>query len=467
MNDFCARPSRKGVRPILFAILKAICGISFMNSNLRWLIVGSSTCIVGLLLVGARSGRAVERDDVYGHLKVYTEVLERIKLEYVEEPDMKSVTLGAINGLLESVDPFASYLNADQYRQYEKGVDSGGKASVGLILAKRYGYVAVVDALPGSPADKANISTGDLIESINNVATRDMPLAYAEQLLRGDVGSTTTITVLRLKNPEPEKITLTRANVSYPAVLAKMMPGDVGYLHVTSLEGNRVEEAKTKLADLKKQGAKYIVLDVRHCSTGDQEKGVPLANLFLDKGEITYLKGQKSDKQDFTAKADEVVWQGPLVVITDRATAGGAEIAAAALLDDKRAQVVGERSYGDASMRKTVQMDDGGAVILSVAKYYSPSGKAIQDGGVTPSVQLAENDSTPDLDQDGNPIPGAPTKPTEDNLLKQSIELVTGKTTIAQLTGDGGPIRPGDDDSDHPIIKKSPAASPEKSNPEK
>jgi carboxyl-terminal processing protease len=418
------------------------------------MIVGGSTCIVVLLLVGARSGRAVERDDVYGHLKVYTEVLERIKLEYVEEPDMKSVTLGAINGLLESVDPFASYLNADQYRQYEKGADTS-KASVGLILAKRYGYVAVVDALPGSPADKANINTGDLIESINNVATRDMPLAYAEQLLRGDSGSTITVTVLRLKNPEPEKITLTRANVSYPAVLGKMMPNDVGYLHVTSLAGTRVDEAKTRLAELKKQGAKYVVLDLRHCSTGDQEKGVPLANLFLDNGEIAYLKGQKTDKQDFTAKADDSVWQGPLVVITDRATAGGAEIAAAALLDDKRAQVVGERSYGDASLRKTIQMDDGGAVILSVAKYYSPSGKAIQDGGVTPSVQLAENDSTPELDQDGNPVPGAPTKPTEDNLLKQSIELVTGKTTIAQLTGDtNGPIRPAIED--HPIVDKSP-----------
>jgi carboxyl-terminal processing protease len=427
-----------------------------MNSNLRWTIIGSSTCIVVLLLLGARSGGAVAHDDVYGHLKVYTEVLERIKLEYVEEPDMKSVTLGAINGLLESVDPFASYLNADQYRQYEKGVDTG-KAGVGLVLAKRYGYVAVVDAIPGSPADKANIITGDLIESINNVATRDMPLAYAEELLRGDAGSTINITVLRLKNPEPEKIALTRAVVVLPAVIAKMMPNDVGYLHLESLAGNRVEEAKTKLADLKKQGAKYIVLDLRHCSTGDQEKGIPLANLFLDKGEITYLEGQKTAKQDFTAKAEDDVWQGPLVVITDRATAGGSEIAAAALLDDKRAQVLGERSYGDASLRKTIQMDDGGAVILSVAKYYSPSGKAIQDGGITPSVPLAENDNTPDLDQDGNPLPGAPPKPTEDNLLKQSIELVTGKTTIAQLTNEnGGPLNPADDEDSHPIVQKSP-----------
>src|SRR6201994_5155243 len=126
-------------------------GKFFMNSSFKWTVVGSSACVVVLLLVGAKGGRAVATDDVYGNLKVYTEVLERIKLEYVEEPDMKSVTLGAINGLLESVDPFASYLSADQYHQYQKMQD-GYRAGVGLILAKRYGYVAVVDAIPDSPA---------------------------------------------------------------------------------------------------------------------------------------------------------------------------------------------------------------------------------------------------------------------------------------------------------------------------
>ena len=412
-----------------------------MNSRFKWTIVGSSTCVVVLLLVGAMNGRAVAPDDVYGHLKVYTEVLERIKLEYVEEPDMKNVTLGAINGLLESVDPFASYLNADQYRQYSKTKDTA-KAGVGLILAKRYGYVAVVDVLPGSSAEKANITTGDLIETINGIATRDMPLAYADQLLRGDANSNVGITLLRLRNPDPQKLTLTRTNIVYPAVTAKLLPAEVGYLHVASLEGSRLDEVRTKVEDLKKQGAKYMVLDLRHCSTGDDMKGIALANLFLDNGEITYLQGQKVEKQVFNAKTGESVWTGPLVLITNRSTAGGAEIAAASLLDDKRAQVVGERSYGDASVRKTIQMDDGGAVILSVAKYYSPSGKAIQDTGVVPSVQLAENDNAPETDQDGNPVPDSAPKNTGDNLLKQSIDLVTGKVTIAQLTSGSGVASP-------------------------
>jgi carboxyl-terminal processing protease len=260
---------------------------------------------------------------------------------------------------------------------------------------------------------------------------------------------------MRLKDRDPQKITLQRVAVTFPDIAAKLMPNDVGYLHVASLAGNRLQETKTKLQDLKKQGAKYIVLDLRHCSTGEQEKGVALANLFLDSGEITYLQGQKTQKKDFTATPDDDLWKGPLVVITDRATAGGAEIAAAALLDDKRAQVVGERSYGDASLRKTIQMDDGGAVILSVAKYYSPSGKAIQDTGVVPTVQLAENDNSPEYDQDGNPVPGTAPKNAEDNLLKQSIELVTGKTTIAQLTDQAnGPVVATS--GQHPIIEKRP-----------
>lgn len=431
-----------------------------MNSRLKWIIVGSSTCLVVLLLAGAVNGRAVSDSDVYGHLKVYTEVLQRIKMEYVEEPDMKGVTLGAINGLLESVDPYSSYLNADQYRQYEKNKDLK-KAGVGLVLSKRMGYLAVIDAIPGSPAAKANLSSGDLIEAIGGVATRDMPLAFAEQLLTGDPGSTVEISAVRLRSPEPQKLTLTRAATPYPAVTAKMLPNEVGYLQVQSLEGSRVTDTKSHVQELKKQGAKYLILDLRHCATGVQQNGVPLANLFLDKGEIGYVEGQKTARQNFQADPQHVVWSGPLAVIANRSTAGGAEIAAAALLDSKRAKVVGERTYGDASIRKTVQMDDGGAIILSVAKYYSPSGKAIQDTGVTPSVQVAEADSTPDLDDKGNPLPESPSKPTEDTLLKQAIEVVTAKTNVAS-SGESGSteIEKSQNPRPQPLIHKKQDQAP-------
>lgn len=413
-----------------------------MTSRFKWTVVGTSTCVVVLLLIGAVNGRAVSPDDVYGHLKVYSEVLQRIKLEYVEEPDMKSVTLGAINGLLESVDPFSSYLNPDQYKQYEKTVDEK-RADVGLVLAKRFGYIAIVDAISGSPAAKANLATGDLIDTISGVATRDMPLAYAEQLMRGTPDSTIELTVLRLKNPEPAKVTLTRTDVQYPAITAKEMPDGVGCVRVETLAGSAVASLKAKLQDLKKQGTKYVVLDLRHCSTGNQQNGVALANLFMDQGEITALQGQRVEKEAFDAEARNDVWKGPLVVLTNRSTAGGAEIAAAALLDNKRAQVVGERTYGDAGVRRAVQMDDGAAVILSVAKYYSPSGKIIQDTGVVPTVQIAEADTSPDYDENGNVVPNSEPKNVEDNILKNAIQLVTGKTTVAQLTSGSPPAQTG------------------------
>src|SRR5450759_979059 len=222
-----------------------------------------------------------------------------------------------------------------------------------------------------------------------------------------------------------------------------MLADKVGYLNVDALSPELVKQVAGAVQQLQKDGALKLMLDLRNCATGNPEDGIALANLFLNKGRITYMVGQKVPRQNFEADPAKAITTLPMAVLANRGTAGGAEVAAAALMDNKRAQVVGERTYGDAALRKAITMEDGGAVILSVAKYYSPSGKAIQDSGVTPSVQLAENESTPDVDQDGNPIPGATPKSSEDNLLKQSIDLVTGKTTIAQLTsGEAGNDRP-------------------------
>ncbi len=402
-----------------------------MNSRLKVLVVSTSTLLVLLLLLGAVHGRSASPEDTYRHLAVYTEVLSRIKSDYVEEPDMKSVTLGAVNGLLESVDPYASFLSADQYKQYLKSKNQH-KADVGLVLSKKFGYVGIVDAIPGSPAAKAGLGTTDVIETINGVATRDMPLAYAEMLLQGDPNSTVEIGVLRFRNPEPTKLTITRSALRYPQVTAKMLPEQVGWIKVQSLAENGVKETAAKVEELQHQGAKQLVLDLRHCATGGPREGVALANLFLDKGLITYLQGQKVPRENFDATAAKDISKLPLVLITNRGTADGAEIAAAALLDDKRAEIVGERTYGDASQRKAITMDDGSAVILSVAKYYSPAGKAIQDTGVTPSVPMVETDSVPDTDDDNAPVIEPQKKSTEDLLLKKAVEVVTkGKTDTA------------------------------------
>lgn len=403
-----------------------------MNSRLKFLVVTLSTFVVIVLLLGARqSGGSASSDDQYKHLGVYTEVLSRIKSDYVEEPDLKSVTLGALNGLLESVDPYASYLSADQYKQYQKSQGTR-RAGVGLILAKRLGYVGVVDAIPGSPADKAGLNTGDIIESINNVSTRDMPLVYAEMLLEGDAGSSVEVGVMKFSSPEGTKVSITRAAIQEQPVAGKMLPEQIGLLTVPSLDGNRLQDAKAKLEELQKQGAKKIILDLRNNATSTPDEGLKLANLFLDKGLMGYTQGQKSPRQDFNANPAAAVSKLPLVVMTNRGNAGGAEIAAAALLDNKRADVVGERTFGKAGVRKAITMDDGSAVILSVAKYYSPAGKAIQDNGVTPTVAVLE--AQPQIDNDDDSVQPEPSRPPkgDDIMLKKAIEVATkGASQVA------------------------------------
>jgi carboxyl-terminal processing protease len=400
-----------------------------MNSRSKFVVVMSSTCLVTLLLLGSMLSKGAPADTpgtgVYRHLAVYTEVLSRIKSEYVEEPDMKNVTLGALNGMLESLDPFASYLNADQYKDYLKNYDAY-KGDVGLVLSKKFGYIMVVDVVPGSPAAKSGLSTGDYIEAIKGVATRDMPLAYGQLLLKGAPGSTIEITVLRRK-PEPQKMTLTRAAIVYPAVTSKLMDDGIGYIKPESLANGKVKEIGAAIESLQKQGAKKLILDLRNCAVGGPDEGVELANLFIEKGLMTYAVGQRYTRKDFNADPAKDLTHLPLVVITNRGTASGAEVAAAALQQDKRAELVGERTYGDASIRQAVTMDDGGAIILSVAKYYGPDGKAIQDNGVTPGNLVAEPDSQVEVDEEGEPIgkdEAAQTKPGDDPLLKKAVEVV-------------------------------------------
>ncbi len=409
-----------------------------MTKSFKYAVVTVSTVLVALLLVGAVLGQSNPQagSDPYRHLNVFTEVFAKIKADYVEEPDMKSVTLGAINGLLVSVDPFSSYLNAEQYKQYQKTV-ADPKAGVGLLLSRKYGYeIGIVDAIPGSPADKSGLSTCDIIEAINGISTRDMPLAYADVLLHGEPGSTVELTILRLRKPEPTKVSLTRALVTPPAVQSKMVDKEAGYISVNDLSKGKAAKVREAISNLEKQGAKKLVLDLRHSAVSDPEEGVALANLFVEQGMLTSLSGQKYAKQVFEADAGKTAWKGPLVVLTNRGTSGAAEIAAAAILDNKRASVVGERTYGNAAVRKAVTTEDGGAVLLAIAKYYAPSGKAIQDTSVTPSVAVVDVDNPETADEDGaqqpQPAEDKPAPKSEDAILKKGLEVLQSGVVAAQ-----------------------------------
>ena len=402
-----------------------------MSSRLKYSIVSASTCLTVLLLIGSVLGQGAPPDETYKHIGVFTDVVSRIKSEYVEEPDMKSVTLGALNGMLEAIDPYASYLNADQYKDYQKNKDAN-RADVGLILSKRFGYLQVIDAVPGSPAAKAGFTTGDMIESIKDVATRDMPLAYVDLLLRGEAGTSVELSVVRVSHPEPQTVKLTRAILSLPPVETQMLAGQqVAYIKPGALSGAKVKETAAEIEKAQKQGAQKIILDLRSTALGDPEDGIATANLFLNKGRITYLQGQKVARQNFDADPSKAITNLPVVVLTNRGTANGAEIVAAALVDNKRGDLVGEPTYGEASQRKAITMDDGSAIILSIAKYYSADGKALQDNHVTPKNQVLQAEPQVEYDENGEPLPVAnepqpqsQKKLEDDPMVKKALELL-------------------------------------------
>lgn len=405
-----------------------------MNNRLKYFVVSSSTVLVLLLLMGSVLGQGASSDETYKHIGVFTDVVSRIKTEYVEEPDMKSVTLGALNGMLEAIDPFASYLNADQYKDYLKNKDVK-RADIGLLLSKKPGYLGVVDVVPGSPAAKAGFTTGDMIESIKDVSTRDMPLAYADLLLRGDPGSSIELSVVRVFKPEPTTVTLMRTTLTLPPVQDQMLAGQVAYIKPASLSADKVKETAAEIEKLQKQGAQKLIVDLRNTGIGDPEDGIAFANLFLNKGLITYLQGQKVPRQNFNADPSKAITTLPTVVLTNRGTADAAEVAAAALMDNNRAQLVGEPTYGEASLRKAITMDDGSAIILSVAKYYGPDGKAIQDNRVTPKNQVLQAEPQVDVDDNGEPLaetndqqqPEQQKKLEDDPMVKKALDLLGAK----------------------------------------
>lgn len=395
-----------------------------MNRRFQYLFVSTSLAAVLMLLVGVKLGRSANNgDEPYKHFGVFSEVITRIKSDYVEEPNMKNVTLGALNGLLESIDPFASYLNADQYKQYQ-ATKGTAKAGVGLVLSRRFGYVGVVESVPGSPADKAGLRSGDMFETIKGISTRDMPLAFAEMLLMGDVNTTVDVQVLRARKPEPDKLTLTREVINYPQPVLTINADGTADFVVSSLEGDLKTAVRKGLESANAKGVKKLLIDLRRCATGKPADGVEIAQWFLEKGDIGSSKGQRIEEQRYTADATKQIWKKPVVLLVNRGTAGAAEVFAAALLENKRAQVVGERTYGNAAMQRALSLDDGSAVILSVAKFYAPNGKAIQDTGVTPNHPLNDTLAGPATEDPEEEERDATVKSLEDIIRKKGIELL-------------------------------------------
>jgi carboxyl-terminal processing protease len=402
-----------------------------MSTKLKVTILASSLAILLFTIVGGFVNvRASANDGVYRQLSVYSEVLSRVRSEYVDEPNIPMVTEGALHGLVESLDANSSYLTAAEYKHY-RSIRADGKADIGAAVSKRFGYAAVIAVIPGGPAEKAGIESSDIFESIEGRSTRDMSLAEIHSLLGGEPGSTLNVAVVRPRRAEPQKMVITRDTVTIPPVTDKMLAENVGYVKVDAFPQGKSQEIANKIRNLQKQGAKKLVLDLRNAATGDAAEGIATANLFLDHGTITYLQGQKYPRQAFNADPAKDITKLPVAVLVNRGTAGPAEIVASAILENSRGDVVGDKTFGDGSVQKLIDMPDGAALILSVAKYYSPSGKAIQDTAVTPNVVVADNDDEaglPDDDQQAAPDDqNQKPKNQQDDQLKKALEVLKNR----------------------------------------
>jgi carboxyl-terminal processing protease len=404
-----------------------------MNRAARIVIFSVSVVIFCYAGIGHVLGRTPD-DKAYKSLTVYGEVLQKIQQDYVDDPNMRTVTAGSLHGLLESLDPQSSYLTPREYDEYKKKISNTGTGDTGLTLSKRYGYIIVLSVLPDSPGTKAGIRSGDIFESIAGFTTRDMSVGQALNLLNGQPGTGIKVSVIRRGKATPEEVDVVREKLPPSKIVVQKADPDILVLRFPSLDTGRAEEVRNRLLDAEKQGVHKVILDVRECGRGPVSEAIAIARLFIPSGTLTTLRGQTVSAQVFSAEPKQVIWKNPVSVLIDATTSGAAEVLASAIAANHRGDVVGERSFGLASEQKLITLDDGAALILTVANYYNPGGKSILEEGVTPTevVRAVAEDDSDSGDEDAAPAPENPREPglgprplsPEDPIFHRALDLL-------------------------------------------
>lgn len=395
-----------------------------MNSVAKKVVVILSVLVFAYVATGYVLGRSSD-DKAFRALTVYGDVLNRIEHEYVDDPNMHSVTSGALHGLLDSLDPESAYLSPREYSDYKEKIAAKSKAEAGMTLTRRFGYIGIIGVLPGSPAEKAGLRPGDVMEKIAGFTTGQMAVDQAKLLLSGEPGTVVKLSVIRRGKTEPQDMEVTLEKLTPPKPVEDKLQGDVAYLRVSDFEPGAANQIRDALIKFDHQGAHKLVLDLRDSSEGDIQDGISAAQLFLSSGTITTLKGQTVSPIVSSADPSKVVWTQPVTVLIGNGTAGPAEILAAAIADDHRGETVGDRTYGTASMQKLIPLEDGSALILTIANYYTPSGKEIPADGVVPTVEVhAQPDDT--LAQNDENAPPARTVSPDDPVIKAALDILRG-----------------------------------------
>lgn len=400
-----------------------------MNRVTQKLILLLSVLVFGYVAVGHLLAKTND-DKSYHVLTVYSEVLEHIQHDYVEDPNLHAVTAGALHGLLDSLDPQSSYLSALEYADYKKNIAVERPGQAGVVVSRRFGYIILVSVLPDGPAEKAGLRQGDILEAIGDFSTDRMSIGQAQVLLSGQPGEKVKVSIVRPDKLQPDEAEITLAKLPPPSVAQNQLADNVAYLHISTMDSDTAKELAAKLNELEHAGATKLVLDVRDCAAGDDQEGIDAAQLFVSSGTIATLKGQTVAEQTFSADPAKVVWKHPVVALISNSTAGPAEILAAALSGNHRGETVGVRTFGTASQQKWIELDDGSALILTVAMYYTPSGKSIVDDGVEPStpLHLLANDLTWLKNYEA----GKSGPLADDPFVKKAVELLSAPAEPAK-----------------------------------
>src|SRR5689334_3498695 len=416
------------------------------------LILLSATLTLYTVVGGWISSRAQQpANDPNAQLRIFESVLQHIQNDYVDEPNMDKVRAGALRGLAYGLDPYSTYLTPEQVREYNAG-NKDNQVGIGAELSQVASYLYIIAPMKGSPADQAGLRAGDIIEYIDNKATRDISLYDAKQLLNGAPGSEVKLRVLRA-NSSPLTISVKRGNSHAAAAEARMEAGKVGILRINDFNEGDAAEVKARLQDLMKQGAQKIVLDLRATAGGTLNEAAAVANLFIKDGVIAETIGREGKPlKTFSADPKEAIFNGPVVALIDTGTAGAAEVVASALIDRNRGQVVGEKSFGAGTEQQLFQLRGGDGLLLTTVKWASSNGKTFlgedrAHSGVAPSVEVKSQDvadavdpdeltgndddavAKPDADKDKHETttPPAAKPAVEDLQLKKALELLKDK----------------------------------------
>jgi len=357
-----------------------------MTSRNRRLILVLSTCIMVFAFVGGYLGQTIAKDDTYQHLRVFEDVVSLVLNNYVEPVDVREAMKGAMKGLTDGLDPDSAFLTSDLVRSLESN-DPGGVAEVGLDLTRQY-YLRVVSARDGSPAARAGLRPGDFIRAIDKRPTRDMSAFEGMRLLRGAPGTTVALLVIRGNAADPHEIELTRERLTTPAITSRMANPTTGYIRLVEFSAATPTQITQAVDTLTKSGATRFVIDVRGTSRGDLDDGVAAARLFVKDGPLAVKLSRGGAKETLESRPGDGAVTAPVDVLIDQGTAYAAEVFAAALEGDDRADLVGINSLGRAARQRLVKLPDQSGLWLTYVRYLAPDSEPIHETGLEPDVDV-------------------------------------------------------------------------------